>query len=100
MNRTANRFTPKLESLDDRIVPSCTWTLEGGVLTVVGSQRADIVNVQDNGTTLTVTCDGEALDLPDAKLDDGDMWATEFAVIKLTPAVEKRIAELIKKAAG
>ena len=37
---------------------------------------------------------------PDATLDDGDMWATEFAVIKLTPAVEKRIAELIKKGAG
>jgi uncharacterized protein YdhG (YjbR/CyaY superfamily) len=37
---------------------------------------------------------------PDATLDDGDMWATEFAVIKLTPAVEKRIAELVKKAAG
>jgi uncharacterized protein YdhG (YjbR/CyaY superfamily) len=37
---------------------------------------------------------------PDAKLDDGDMWPTEFAVIKLTPAVEKRIADLIKKAAG
>ena len=37
---------------------------------------------------------------PDATLDDGDMWPTEFAVIKLTPAVEKRIAELIKKGAG
>ena len=37
---------------------------------------------------------------PDAHLDDGDMWATEFAVIKLTPAVEARIAELAKKGAG
>ena len=37
---------------------------------------------------------------PDAKLDDGDMWATEFAVITLTPAVERRIAELVKKAGG
>jgi len=37
---------------------------------------------------------------PDARLDEGDMWATEFAVIKLTPAVEKRIAELVKKGAG
>ena len=35
---------------------------------------------------------------PDARLDEGDMWATEFAVISLTPAVEKRIAELVKKA--
>jgi uncharacterized protein YdhG (YjbR/CyaY superfamily) len=37
---------------------------------------------------------------PDAQLDDGDMWATEFAVIKLTPAVEQRLAELVKQAAG
>lgn len=37
---------------------------------------------------------------PDAKLDDGEMWPTEFAVIELTPAVEKRIAALIKQAAG
>lgn len=36
----------------------------------------------------------------DAHLDDGEMWPTEFAVIKLTPAVEARIVELIKKAAG
>jgi uncharacterized protein YdhG (YjbR/CyaY superfamily) len=37
---------------------------------------------------------------PDAHLDDGPMWPTEFAVITLTPAVEARIAELVKKAAG
>jgi uncharacterized protein YdhG (YjbR/CyaY superfamily) len=37
---------------------------------------------------------------PDAKLDDGDMWPTEFAVIELTSAVEKKITELVKKAAG
>lgn len=37
---------------------------------------------------------------PDAKLDDGDMWPTEFAVIKLTPAVEAAIVDLMKKGAG
>jgi hypothetical protein len=37
---------------------------------------------------------------PDATLDDGEMWPTEFAVIELTPTVAKRIADLIKKAAG
>ena len=37
---------------------------------------------------------------PDASLDEGDMWPTEFAVIELTTAVEARIAELVKKAAG
>ena len=35
---------------------------------------------------------------PDATLDDGEMWATEFALIKLTPAVETKLAQLVKKA--
>ena len=37
---------------------------------------------------------------PDAKLDDGEMWPIAFAVTKLTPGVEARIAELAKKAEG
>ena len=37
---------------------------------------------------------------PDAKLDDGKMWPTEFAVIELTPAVERKLTELMTKAAG
>lgn len=35
-----------------------------------------------------------------ARLDDGDMWATGFALNKLTPAVEAKISSLLKKAAG
>ncbi len=35
-----------------------------------------------------------------ANLDDGDMWATAYAVLKLTPAEEKKIAALVKKAAS
>ncbi len=37
---------------------------------------------------------------PDASLDEGDMWPTEFAVMQLTPAVEARLAELVRKASG
>ena len=37
---------------------------------------------------------------PDASLDEGEMWPTEFAVIKLTRAAEARILELVKRAAG
>jgi uncharacterized protein YdhG (YjbR/CyaY superfamily) len=33
-----------------------------------------------------------------AKLDDGSMWATSWALTKLTPADEKKIGELVKKA--
>jgi len=36
----------------------------------------------------------------DAKLDDGNMWPTEFAVIEITPEVEARITDLVRKAAG
>ena len=35
-----------------------------------------------------------------AQLDDGDMWPTSYALMKLTPAVEKQIAEVVRKAAG
>ena len=35
---------------------------------------------------------------PEAAIDDGDMWPNAFAVIKLTPEVEARIVELVKKA--
>lgn len=35
-----------------------------------------------------------------AMLDDGNVWPTAFAVIRLTPAEEARIAALVKKAAG
>jgi uncharacterized protein YdhG (YjbR/CyaY superfamily) len=33
-----------------------------------------------------------------AKLDDGDMWATSFAVVNVSADVEKRIRELVSKA--
>jgi len=33
-----------------------------------------------------------------AKLDDGNMWANAFALIKITPAEEAKITKLIKKA--
>lgn len=35
-----------------------------------------------------------------AKLDDGDMWPTAFALVKLGSTEEKRIAALVKKAVG
>jgi uncharacterized protein YdhG (YjbR/CyaY superfamily) len=36
----------------------------------------------------------------DARLDDGSMWPTSWAITKLTGADEARIGELVKKAAG
>ena len=37
---------------------------------------------------------------PDASLDGGAIWPVAFAVTELTAAVEARIKELVKKAAG
>ena len=37
---------------------------------------------------------------PDAKLDEGTMWPTAFALTELTAEVEARIAALVRKAAG
>jgi uncharacterized protein YdhG (YjbR/CyaY superfamily) len=35
-----------------------------------------------------------------AKLDDGDIWPTSYAVRRLTPAVEEKIGKLVKQAAS
>ncbi len=36
----------------------------------------------------------------DARLDDGPMWATSFAVVEWTDEVEQRLRELVRRAAG
>ena len=35
-----------------------------------------------------------------ANLDEGDIWPTSFALMKLTPAVEEKIGKLVKRAAS
>ncbi len=37
---------------------------------------------------------------PDARLDEGEMWPVAYALKSLTAAGERRIAELVRKAAG
>ena len=37
---------------------------------------------------------------PDARLDEGDMWPVAYALTSLTSKGEKRITELVKKAAS
>jgi uncharacterized protein YdhG (YjbR/CyaY superfamily) len=36
----------------------------------------------------------------EARLDDGDLWATYFAVTALTAETETRLSDLVKRAAG
>ena len=35
-----------------------------------------------------------------ALLDDGNMWPTEYAIVRLTSAEEKAIVALVEKAVG
>jgi uncharacterized protein YdhG (YjbR/CyaY superfamily) len=35
-----------------------------------------------------------------ARLDDGNVWPTSYAIVKLTPADEAKVVALVKKAAG
>ncbi len=35
-----------------------------------------------------------------AQVDDGEFWPTSYALTKMTPEVEKKIAKLVKKAVG
>lgn len=34
----------------------------------------------------------------DAQLDDGEMWPTSFALLEITPAIEKQIVTLLRRA--
>jgi uncharacterized protein YdhG (YjbR/CyaY superfamily) len=35
-----------------------------------------------------------------AQVDDGEFWPTSYALTKMTPEVEKKLAKLVKKAVG
>ena len=62
-HRAARRVNLELEMLSDRVVPSCTWVEEDGVLVIRGDASANVVEIVDDGTTLTITCDGENVEL-------------------------------------
>ena len=52
-------FALSLESLSDRIVPAATAVQEGTLLTITGDSGANVIEITDDGTELTVVCDGE-----------------------------------------
>jgi uncharacterized protein YdhG (YjbR/CyaY superfamily) len=57
-----------------------------------------VVFFQDAGKFQTRFC---TLGFQDAaNLDDGNMWATSFAVLALDKSTEKRIADLVRQAAS
>jgi hypothetical protein len=80
--RRTSTFRPRVESLEDRRVPSCTVTFTGGNLTITGDNSRNTVVINDNGantptftsgattadtgTTLavSVTCNGVTQNFP------------------------------------
>jgi uncharacterized protein YdhG (YjbR/CyaY superfamily) len=55
-----------------------------------------LVFFQDSGKFKTRYC---TLGFQDtANLDSGDIWATSYAIMAITPEVEKKIRQLVKKA--
>ena len=49
MSTTNNRFSPRLETLDERALMSCTVWDDGGYLTIIGDGGNDQVTIGDHG---------------------------------------------------
>lgn len=72
-----------------------TWY---GMQAYCNADGKTVVFFQDAGKFKTRYC---TLGFQDAaNLDDGEMWPTSYAVNTLTPASEKQIIELVKRAAN
>jgi hypothetical protein len=58
--RRPRSFVPRLEALEQREVPTCTITLQGTRLQIVGSASTDRVLIGDNGAgQIAVLCDNQ-----------------------------------------
>jgi uncharacterized protein YdhG (YjbR/CyaY superfamily) len=70
-----------------------TWY---GMQAYCNAEGKTVVFFQDSGKFKTRYC---TLGFQDAaQLDEGSMWPTSYAVNEITPAIEKQITELIKRA--
>jgi len=63
MSRRCSRFIPRLESFDDRSLPSVTITESGGFLQITGDNKDNTIAIMDDGTSnagnVTVLADGQ-----------------------------------------
>jgi hypothetical protein len=60
-----NRFLPRLEVLEDRRLMACKVIESAGVLTIIGDNRGNDIEIVDDGTSLEITCDGKPVDHSD-----------------------------------
>lgn len=61
----ARRFVPLLEVLEERRLLAARVIEAGSVLSIIGDNKANDVQVVDDGVSLVVTCDGKTIDHSD-----------------------------------
>jgi hypothetical protein len=64
MSVQSRRFIPRLVALDDRSLPSVTYTVTGSTLQITGDDAADKIVITDDGTAAGIT----------VVVNDGQPW--------------------------
>jgi hypothetical protein len=59
MSSNGRRFVPRLEALDDRSLPSVTYTVVGSTLCITGDAGANTIIISDAGTETGVIVNGD-----------------------------------------
>ena len=86
----------KIHGLVKAHAPSLQAKTWYGMQAYCNTEGKTVVFFQDSGKFKTRYC---TLGFQDAaQLDEGSMWPTSYAVNEITPAIEKQITELIKRA--
>ena len=86
----------KIHELVKKNAPNLQAKTWYGMQAYCNAEGKTVVFFQDSGKFKTRYC---TLGFQDAaQLDEGSMWPTSFAVNEISPAIEKQISELIKRA--
>jgi uncharacterized protein YdhG (YjbR/CyaY superfamily) len=98
MNDTDRPLAERIHAIVKKVAPELTSKTWYGMPAYVNAEGKTICFFQSGAkfkTRYSTLGFQEA-----AKLDDGNVWANAYAIIKLTPADEAKIAALIRQAVG
>ncbi len=96
MARADRAIAERIHELVKAHAPSLQAKTWYGMQAYCNAEGKTVVFFQDSGKFKTRYC---TLGFQDAaQLDEGSMWPTSYAVNEITPANEKQITELIKRA--
>ena len=96
MARADRAIAERIHELVKAHAPSLQAKTWYGMQAYCNAEGKTVVFFQDSGKFKTRYC---TLGFQDAaQLDEGSMWPTSYAVNEITPAIEKQITELIKRA--